>query len=199
LLALLLTIQVFGHNPQVSTLAFNKKSSGNWNLMLRAPLMSFQLALEHQFPKKNVNGLTPEEFKHLLKTHLHNSILIREIDGSTLSVDSITIALGHEVLIMGKLDATASFYSIQSISNHFFSTLNDHFSILSIELDGKEMMKTILNKENKFTAQVNEVIPKEAIKPAEKGNGQIGLYVFFILLAIVLFYILLSGLGSKKK
>jgi hypothetical protein len=100
---------------------------------------------------------------------------------------------------MGKLDATASFYSIQSISNHFFSTLNDHFSILSIELDGKEMMKTILNKENKFTAQVNEVIPKEAIKPAEKGNGQIGLYVFFILLAIVLFYILLSGLGSKKK
>jgi hypothetical protein len=92
--------------------------------------------------------------------------LIREIDGSTLSVDSITIALGHEVLIMGKLDATASFYSIQSISNHFFSTLNDHFSILSIELDGKEMMKTILNKENKFTAQVNEVIPKEAIKSA---------------------------------
>jgi hypothetical protein len=199
LLALLLTIQVSGHNPQVSTLAFNKKSSGEWNLMLRAPLLSFQLVLEHQFPKTNVNGLTPEVFKHLLKTHLHNSILISKIDGSTLSMDSITIALGHEVLIMGKLDAAVAFSSIQSISNHFFSSLNDHFSILSIEVDGKEMMKTILNKENAFTAQVNGAKVPELAKAVEKGNGQIGLYAFLILLVVALFYILLSGSTSKKK
>jgi hypothetical protein len=192
LLAVFLTIQVFGHNPQVSTLAFNKKSSGEWNFMLRAPLLSFQLVLEHQFPKTNVNGLTPEEFKHLLKTHLQNSILICEIDGSRLSMDSIAIAIGHEVLIMGKLNATVSFSSIQSISNHFFSTLNDHFSILSIEMDGKEMMKAVLNKENEFTAQVNEVILKEAVKTEDKGYGQIMLYAFFIFLMVVFFYLLLS-------
>lgn len=199
LLALLLTIQVFGHNPQVSTLAFNKKSSGEWNLMLRAPLLSFQLVLEHQFPKTNVNGLKPEEFKNLLKTHLNNSILISKIDGSTLSMDSITIALGHEVLIIGKLDTTVAFSSIQSISNHFFSTLNDHFSILSIELDGKEMIKTILNKENKFTSQINRVKVAELAKSAENRYGQIAIYAFLILLVIALFYIRLLTPISKKK
>lgn len=192
MLAVLLTIQVFGHNPQVSTLALNKTSSSSWNLMLRAPLLSFQLELEHQFPKTNVNGLTPEEFKHLLKNHLQNSIVINTDNGRRISMDSITIALGHEVLIIAKLDSTVAFSSIQSISNHFFSTLNDHFSILSIELYEKEMMKTVLNKENKFTAQVNEVIPKEALKPAENGYGQIVLYGFFIFLMVVFFYLLLS-------
>jgi len=199
LLALLLTIQVFGHNPQVSTLAFNKTPSSSWNLMLRAPLLSFQLALEHQFPKTNVNGLTPEEFKHLLKNHLQNSIVINTDNGRRISMDSITIALGHEVLIIGKLDSTVAFSSIQSISNHFFSTLNDHFIILSIEVDGKEMMKTVLNNENKFTAQLNEVIPKEAVKPAENGYGQIAVYAFLIIVVIALFYILLLGATPQKK
>ncbi len=199
MLALLLTIQVFGHNPQVSTLAFNKTPSSSWNLMLRAPLLSFQLALEHQFPKTNVNGLTPEEFKHLLKNHLQNSIVINTDNGRRISMDSITIALGHEVLIIGKLDSTVAFSSIQSISNHFFSSLNDHFSILSIEVDGKEMMKTVLNKENKFTAQLNEVIPKEAVKPAENGYGQIAVYAFLIIVVIALFYILLLGTTPQMK
>jgi hypothetical protein len=191
-IALLLTIQVFGHNPQVSTLALNKTSSGSWNLMLRAPLLSFQLALEHQFPKINVSALAPEDFKHLLKTHLHNSILISEIDGSTLSMDSITIGLGHEVLIIGKLDSTVAFSSIQSISNNFFSTLNDHFSILSIEVDGMEMMKTVLNKGNAFTTQINGAKVAELAKPAENRYGQIGLYAFFILFVVAVFCILLS-------
>jgi len=199
LLALLLTIQVFGHNPQVSTLAFNKTPSSSWNLMLRAPLLSFQLALEHQFPKTNVNGLTPEEFKHLLKNHLQNSIVINTDNGRRISMDSITIALGHEVLIIGKLDSTVAFSSIQSISNHFFSTLNDHFIILSIEVDGKEMMKTVLNNENKFTAQLNEVIPKEAVKSDEKGYGQIAVYAFLIIVVIALFYILLLGTTPQMK
>lgn len=199
MLALLLTIQVFGHNPQVSTLAFNKTPSSSWNLMLRAPLLSFQLALEHQFPKTNVNGLTPEEFKHLLKNHLQNSIVINTDNGRRISMDSIAIALGHEVLIIGKLDATASFSSIQSISNHFFSTLNDHFSILSIEVDGKEMMKTVLNKENKFTAQINGAKVAELAKPAENRYGQIALYAFLIIVVIALIYILLLGPTPKKK
>lgn len=199
MLALLLTIQVFGHNPQVSKLAFNKTPSSSWNLMLRAPLLSFQLALEHQFPKTNVNGLTPEEFKHLLKNHLQNSIVINTDNGRRVSMDSIAIALGHEVLIMSKLDATASFSSIQSISNHFFSTLNDHFSILSIEVDGKEMMKTVLNKENKFTAQINGAKVAELAKPAENRYGQIALYAFLILLVIALFYIRLLTPIPKKK
>jgi hypothetical protein len=192
LLALLLTIQVFGHNPQVSTLAFNKTPSSSWNFMLRAPLLSFQLALEHQFPKTNVNGLTPEEFKHLLKNHLQNSIVVNTDNGRSISMDSITIALGHEVLIIGKLDSTVAFSSIQSISNHFFSTLNDHFSILSIEVDGKEMMKTVLNKENKFTAQINGVKVTELAKPVENRYGQIAVYAFLIIVVIALFYILLS-------
>ena len=199
MLALLLTIQVFGHNPQVSTLAFNKTPSSSWNLMLRAPLLSFQLALEHQFPKINVSGLTPEEFKHLLKNHLQNSIVINTDNGRRISMDSIAIALGHEVLIIGKLDATASFSSIQSISNHFFSTLNDHFSILSIEVDGKEMMKTVLNKENKFTAQINGAKVAELAKPAENRYGQIALYAFLIIVVIALIYILLLGPTPKKK
>ena len=199
LLALLLTVQVFGHNPQVSTLAFNKTPSSSWNFMLRAPLLSFQLALEHQFPKTNVNGLTPEEFKHLLKNHLQNSIVVNTDNGRSISMDSITVALGHEVLIIGKLDSTVAFSSIQSISNHFFSTLNDHFSILSIEVDGKEMMKTVLNKENKFTAQINGVKVTELVKPAENGYGQIALYAFLIIVVIALFYILLLGSTSQKK
>lgn len=199
LLAVLLTIQVFGHNPQVSTLAFNKTPSSSWNLMLRAPLLSFQLALEHQFPKTNVNGLTPEEFKQLLKNHLQNSIVIATDYGRSISMDLITIALGHEVLIIGKLDSTVAFSSIQSISNHFFSILNDHFSILSIELDGKEMMKTVLNKENKFTAQINGVKVAELAKPAENRYGQIAVYAFLILLVFVFFYILLSGYKSPKQ
>jgi len=199
LFALLLTIQVFGHNPQVSTLAFNKTPSSSWNFMLRAPLLSFQLALEHQFPKTNVNGLTPEEFKHLLKNHLQNSIVVNTDNGRSISMDSITVALGHEVLIIGKLDSTVAFSSIQSISNHFFSTLNDHFSILSIEVDGKEMMKTVLNKENKFTAQINGVKVTELVKPAENGYGQIALYAFLIIVVIALFYILLLGSTSQKK
>ena len=198
-IALLLTIQVFGHNPQVSTLALNKTSSGSWNLMLRAPLLSFQLALEHQFPKTNINGLTPEEFKHLLKNHLQNSIVVNTDNGRSISMDSITIALGHEVLIIGKLDSTVAFSSIQSISNHFFSTLNDHFSILSIEVDGKEMMKTVLNKENKFTAQINGVKVTELVKPAENRYGQIALYAFLIIVVIALFYILLLGPTPQKK
>ena len=160
--------------------------------MLRAPLLSFQLALEHQFPKTNVNGLTPEEFKHLLKDHLQNSIVVNSDNGRSISMDSITIALGHEVLIIGKLDSTVAFSSIQSISNHFFSTLNDHFSILSIEVDGKEMMKTVLNKENKFTAQINGVKVTELAKPVENRYGQIALYAFLIIVVIALFYILLS-------
>ena len=192
LLALLLTVQVFGHNPQVSTLAFNKMPSSSWNFMLRAPLLSFQLALEHQFPKTNVNGLTPEEFKHLLKNHLQNSIVVNADNGRSISMDSITVALGHEVLIIGKLDSTVAFSSIQSISNHFFSTLNDHFSILSIEVDGKEMMKTVLNKENKFTAQINGFKVAELAKPAENRYGQIAVYAFLIIVVIALFYILLS-------
>jgi hypothetical protein len=199
LLALLLTVQVFGHNPQVSTLAFNKTPSSSWNFMLRAPLLSFQLALEHQFPKTNVNGLTPEEFKHLLKNHLQNSIVVNTDNGRSISMDSITVALGHEVLIIGKLDSTVAFSSIQSISNHFFSTLNDHFSILSIEVDGKEMMKTLLNKENKFTAQINGVKVTELVKPAENRYGQIALYAFLIIVVIALFYILLLGSTSQKK
>ena len=199
LLALLLTVQVFGHNPQVSTLAFNKTPSSSWNFMLRAPLLSFQLALEHQFPKTNINGLTPEEFKHLLKNHLQNSIVVNTDNGRSISMDSITIALGHEVLIIGKLDSTVAFSSIQSISNHFFSTLNDHFSILSIEVDGKEMMKTVLNKENKFTAQINGVKVTELVKPAENRYGQIALYAFLIIVVIALFYILLLGSTSQKK
>ena len=199
LFTLLLTIQVFGHNPQVSTLAFNKTPSSSWNFMLRAPLLSFQLALEHQFPKTNVNGLTPEEFKHLLKNHLQNSIVVNTDNGRSISMDSITVALGHEVLIIGKLDSTVAFSSIQSISNHFFSTLNDHFSILSIEVDGKEMMKTLLNKENKFTAQINGVKVTELVKPAENRYGQIALYAFLIIVVIALFYILLLGSTSQKK
>ena len=167
--------------------------------MLRAPLLSFQLALEHQFPKTNVNGLTPEEFKHLLKNHLQNSIVVNTDNGRSISMDSITVALGHEVLIIGKLDSTVAFSSIQSISNHFFSTLNDHFSILSIEVDGKEMMKTLLNKENKFTAQINGVKVTELVKPAENGYGQIALYAFLIIVVIALFYILLLGSTSQKK
>ena len=199
MLAVLLTIQVFGHNPQVSTLAFNKTPSSSWNLMLRAPLLSFQLALEHQFPKTNVNGLTPEEFKHLLKNHLQNSIVINTDNGRRISMDSIAIALGHEVLIIAKLDSTVAFSSIQSISNHFFSTLNDHFSILSIELDGKEMMKTILNKENKFTAQINGVKVAKLAKSAENRYGQIALYAFLIIVVIAFFYIFLLGPTPKKK
>lgn len=199
MLAVLLTIQVFGHNPQVSTLAFNKTPSSSWNLMLRAPLLSFQLALEHQFPKTNVNGLTPEEFKHLLKNHLQNSIVINTDNGRRISMDSITIALGHEVLIIAKLDSTVAFSSIQSISNHFFSTLNDHFSILSIELDGKEMMKTVLNKENKFTAQINGVKVAKLAKSAENRYGQIALYAFLIIVVIAFFYIFLLGPTPKKK
>lgn len=199
LLALLLTIQVFGHNPQVSTLAFHKTPSSSWNLMVRAPLLSFQLALEHQFPKTNVNGLTPEEFKHLLKNHLQNSIVVNADNGRSISMDSITIALGHEVLIIGKLDSTVAFSSIHTISNHFFSTLNDHFSILSIEVDGKEMIKTILNKENKFTAQINGVKVAELVKPAENRYGQIALYAFLIIVVIALFYILLLGPTPQKK
>ncbi len=155
LLTLLFTIQVFGHNPQVSTLAFNKTPSSSWNLMLRAPLLSFQLALEHQFPKTNINGLTPEEFKKLLKNHLQNSIVVNADNGRSISMDSITIALGHEVLIIGKLDSTVAFSSIQSISNHFFSTLNDHFSILSIELDGKEMLQLNINEKKSIVAFMN--------------------------------------------
>lgn len=167
--------------------------------MLRAPLLSFQLALEHQFPKTNVNGLTPEEFKHLLKNHLQNSIVINTDNGRRISMDSIAIALGHEVLIIAKLDSTVAFSSIQSISNHFFSTLNDHFSILSIELDGKEMMKTILNKENKFTAQINGAKVAELAKPAENRYGQIALYAFLIIVVIAFFYIFLLGPTPQKK
>ncbi|MCF8215034.1 MAG: hypothetical protein K9I92_07750 [Chitinophagaceae bacterium] len=183
----------------MSTLAFNKTPSSSWNLMLRAPLLSFQLALEHQFPKTNVNGLTPEEFKHLLKNHLQNSIVINTDNGRRISMDSIAIALGHEVLIIAKLDSTVAFSSIQSISNHFFSTLNDHFSILSIELDGKEMMKTVLNKENKFTAQINGVKVAKLAKSAENRYGQIALYAFLIIVVIAFFYIFLLGPTPKKK
>jgi hypothetical protein len=197
-IALLFSIQVLGHNPQVSTLAFNKASSSSWSLMVRAPLLSFQLALQHQFPKTDVNALTPDEFKQLITTHVRNSIVINEGNGHQLTMDSISIALGHEVLIMGKLNAAVSFSSILSISNQVFASLHDHFSILSIEEDGKEMLKTVLNKENEFTAQVNEVIPKEAVKPAEKGNGQIVLYAFFVIIFVSLFYILLSGPTPKK-
>lgn len=199
LLALLFTIQVFGHNPQVSTLAFNKKSSGNWNFMLRAPLMSFQLALEHQFPKTNVNGLTPEEFKQLITTHLQNNIVVNTDNDRKLIMESISIALGHEVLIMVKLNAAVPFSSIQSISNHFFFTLNDHFSILSIVVDGNEMMKTVLNNENNFKAQINGVKVAELAKPGENGYGQIALYAFLIIVVIALFYILLLGPTPQKK
>ncbi len=191
ILALLFTVQAFGHNPQVSTLAFSKTSSSNWSLMVRAPLLSFQLALQHQFPKTDVNALSNDEFKQLITTHVRNSIVINEGNGHQLTMDSISIALGHEVLIMGKLNAAVSFSSILSISNQVFASLHDHFSILSIEEDGKEMLKTVLNKENEFTAQVNEVIGKETVKTAEKGYGQIVLYAFFIIIVVALFYILL--------
>ena len=164
--------------------------------MVRAPLLTFQLALQHQFPKKDVNALAQDEFRQLITTHLQHSIVINAGNGRKLTMDSISIALGHEVLIMGKLNSSVPFFSI---SNQVFASLNDHFSILSIEEDGKEIMKTVLSKENEFTAQVNEVVPKEAVKPTEKGYGQIILYSFLIVMVFVLFYILLSGAPSKKK
>ena len=161
--------------------------------------MSFQLALEHQFPKTNVNGLTPEEFKQLITTHLQNSIVVNTDNDRKLIKESISIALGHEILIMGKLNAVVPFSSIQSISNHFFSSLNDHFSILSIEVDGNEMMKTVLNNENNFTAQINGVKVAELAKPGENGYGQIAVYAFLIIVVIALFYILLLGPTPQKK
>ncbi len=198
-IALLFSIQVLGHNPQVSTLAFRKASSSNWSLMVRAPLLSFQLALQHQFPKTDVNALTPDEFKQLITTHVRNSIVINEGNGHQLTMDSISIALGHEVLIMGKLNAAFPFSSIHSISNQVFASLHDHFSILSIEMDGKEMMKTVLNKENEFSAQINVVNSLEAVNTDNKGYGQLALYTFLILLVIALLYILLPGIAPKKK
>ena len=195
-LALFIAIQALGHNPQVSTLAFNKASSNSWNLMVRAPLLSFQLALQHQFPKTDVNALTPVKFKQLITTHLQNNILINAGNVHNLTMDSISIAMGHEVLIMGKLYGVDQF---SSISNHVFASLNDHFIILSIDQDGKEIMKTVLSKENEFTAQINGISDHALVKPANKGSGQIALYAFLIVMIIVLIYILISGLASKKK
>ena len=190
-LALLFALQVSGHNPQVSTLALHKPSSSSWNLLLRAPLLSFQLALQHQFPKTDVNALTPDEFKQLITTHLQNSIKINSDNGSKLTIDSISIALGHEVLIMGKLNAAVTFSSIQSISNQVFTSLNDHFSILSIDQDGKEMMKTVLNKENEYTAQINGIKVPALVKTADKGYGQIAPYavlITFLLLCFIFYF-----------
>lgn len=195
-LALFFAIQALGHNPQVSTLAFSKASSSSWSLMVRAPLLSFQLALQHQFPKTDVNAFTPGKFKQLITTHLQNSILINASNGRKLTMDSISIALGHEVLIMGKLNAVVPF---SSISNQVFASLNDHFIILSIEQDGEEMMKTVLSKENDFTAQINGIKDHVLVKPSDKGSGQIALYAFLIVMIVVLFYILLSDVASKKK
>jgi ABC-type branched-subunit amino acid transport system permease subunit len=151
--------------------------------------LSFQLALQHQFPKTNVNALTPEEFKELITTHLQKSIMIIANDASELTIDSISIALGHEVLVMGKLNSTVLFYSI---SSQVFASMNDHFIILSIVQDGKEMMKTVLNNENEFTAQVNGINVPALVKSAEVGYRKISLYAFFVILMVAFFFILRS-------
>lgn len=191
-IALLFAIQAFGHNPQVSTLAFNRASSSSWSFMVRAPLLSFQLALQHQFPKTDFNYLTQDEFKQLITTHVRNSIVINASNDLKLIMDSISIALGHEVLVMGKLNAAEPFSSIHSISSQIFASLNDHFSILSIEEDDKEMMKTVLNKENEFTAQINGINVPALVKSAEVGYGKISLYSFFVILIVAFFFILRS-------
>jgi hypothetical protein len=162
-------------------------------------VLSFQLALQHQFPQTDVNSLTPEEFKQLITNHLQNSILINASNGPTLTMDSISIALGHEVLIMGKLNAAVPFSSIYSISNQFFASLKDHFSILSFQQDGKEMLKTVLSMENEFTAQVNGVEDPALLKPLNKGYGKITFYVVLIILVVALLYMLLSASASQKK
>jgi hypothetical protein len=66
-------------------------------------------------------------------------------------------------------------------------------------VDGKEMVKTVLNKENKFTAQINGVKVTELAKPVENRYWQIALYAFLIIVVIALFYILLLGPTPQKK
>lgn len=143
---LLLVVNGYAHNPQVSTISIIQNENKKWSVFVTAPLYTCQLAIKEKYSKMNMDSIRPSEMQKLILDLVKSNL---KINGDVvLKLTNDKVQLAHETSVF--FDISNDDFLPTAISFTAFSQLYNHFTLLKIVSKSEKEITYILNTENKF-------------------------------------------------
>jgi len=170
---LLLVVNGYAHNPQVSTISIIQNENKKWSVFITAPLYTCQLAIKEKYPQMNMDSIRPSEMQKLILDLVKSNLKIN--GDAVLKLTNDKVQLAHETTIFFNINNDHLIPT--EISFTAFSQLYNHFTLLKIVSKIEKEITYILNSENTFH------YPKKN----ETYSQPIYLYLAICLVCIILF------------
>jgi hypothetical protein len=182
---LLLVVNGYAHNPQVSTISIIQNENKKWSVFITAPLYTCQLAIKEKYPQMNMDSIRPSEMQKLILDLVKSNLKIN--GDAVLKLTNDKVQLAHETTIFFNINNDHLIPT--EISFTAFSQLYNHFTLLKIISKTEKEITYILNSENTF----------QYPKKNETYSQTIYLYLAIISICIVLLFFFKKYYTKKNK
>lgn len=184
---LLLGSNVFGHNPQVSTISIIQHENKKWSVFITAPLYTCQLAIKANFPKLNTDSLDVYATQNIISGLIKNNLTINGSENNKLLNTKIQVA--HETTIYFDIEDAIK---ITEVDFKAFSKLRDHFTVFKIVPLKSTETTYILNSDNNYLYKAKQ-------EEKKKYSGIETRYILIAVAGILFFYLVFKRKIFKKK
>ncbi len=141
---------VNAHNSQVSTIVLVQNEQRIWSLNLSNSFDGFRYQLIKNYPDKDIDNLTADEFQKLVLKYVQENLYINANDAIAVELQEGVIKLGHHIDLKFKITELPDDLNSLDIRLMGYDENSQHNAILKISTPTYTSGNYVLKKGNQF-------------------------------------------------
>lgn len=190
---LLVPMAMFGHSPSQSSVLLVEGENGQWTLQIRGALSAFEYVVHREYTEDSYG--TPEEFQELMAGELSQNLTL-SIDNERIDLDDPTIKLGHETIVVYRLNLPTEFQTVE-MKNSFFENIYKSKCAFMILKNGVKRKLFNLEETNDHTAKVKVEDGAFVLQGQSEASIGISENILFIIAFFLILFAISLVVGLK--